>query len=128
MNIVKELCQDIRAIPLLYDWLGKGGSPVDSSLSESRASVCRTCEHNVEPGWWEKAKFAVAEVIRKELEIKNRMEIKVSCESELHMCRICGCCNPLKVHVPIEHVKEHTPAVIMQKFPPWCWIVKELEH
>ena len=134
MNVLEEIKNDAAAMPLLVDWLGNGGKPVAHELAEKRAAVCtalrysdKACPFNVEPRWWERFKMKVAEVIKDQLAIKNKMGVWVSVESELNMCKACGCCLPLKVHVPIEHIRDHTRPETFQKFPSWCWITKELQ-
>lgn len=126
MTILEQLKRDAAALPLLKDWLGEGLTPVDQALAEQRAQVCRSCRENVEPGWWDRVKLAVAEIIRKEIEIKRKMGVRVEDEETLAMCSVCGCCLILKIHVPLHHIKAHTPEDTMAKFPPWCWIKKEL--
>lgn len=125
MKILNEIANDLAGVSLLHDWLGTGAVPVEHKLAEHRADICRTCTENVEPRWWERVKVQVADIIKAELNIKNSMNVTVSGEDELHMCKICGCCIPLKVHTPITHIKEHTPPNTMKMFPVWCWIKKE---
>lgn len=128
MNLIEELKLDASGVMLFKDWLGEGGKPVDTQLSQARANICETCTENVSPRWWEHAKLKVAEIIRTQLEFKQRAHIGVLNEESLHMCRACGCCAMLKVHVPIEHIKNHTSEATLKRFPPWCWILKELKR
>jgi len=120
-------------LKILRDWLGDGGRAVPPEKSESRAKICMSgengglCSENRAPQWWETATNEVALVIRKELEFKNKLSMRVSCEDKLAMCRVCGCALPLKVHVPIEHVKTHLKADDLKRFPQWCWIRSEIE-
>lgn len=132
-GVIESLKQTATGIAILKDWLGDGGIPVALEVAERRANVCtagnngQPCPMNVEPRWWEKSKLGVAEVIRNHLEVKNEMNLRVSSEDSLHMCRACGCALPLKVHVPIEHIKEHSNPEANQRFVPYCWITKEIE-
>lgn len=134
MSALDEIKRDAEGIALLVDWLGDGGKPVTAAQSEHRASVCTTldlgqpCQLNVEPNWWDRMKNAVAETIRKELAIKRRLNYSTSRDSSLHMCKACGCCLPLKVHVPPKHIRAHTSPEVEAKFPPGCWIKKELSN
>jgi hypothetical protein len=119
---------------LLADWLGEGGEVVDCKLSTYRALHCvaghagDTCPFNVEPNWWDKVKNTIAETIRGQLAVKNEKAVATRFDPSLHMCKICGCCLPLKVHVPIKHIAAHTPPQVEEKFPSWCWIRRELDQ
>ena len=115
---------------LLKDWLGDGGKAVDNELAQLRSHACISCPQNVAPNWWnlvQNAKNKIAQTIRQQLEIKNEMLMRVPFEKELHVCRVCGCALPLKIHVPIEHVKEHLKDGELEKFPSHCWIPRELK-
>lgn len=112
---------------ILADWLGAGGGPVDNALAESRAAICRSCPENSHPRWWESHNNAIALAMREMLELKNEIGYSVSQEDKLHLCRACGCCLKLKVHVPIEHIKAHTLPDAVDKYPDHCWIRNELK-
>lgn len=118
---------------VLIAWLGEGGAPVSQELAEARASVCKKgyygekCPSNVEPNWWGRVKHAAAETIKTHLQAKNGLKLVTSNESELGMCKTCGCCLPLKVWVPVQHVKEHMSPEMKESLPPWCWQKIELE-
>ena len=117
----------IDALKILTDWLGDGGLPVPSKQAESRADVCLSCSFHKPDRWWETAKEKIADVIKLHLETKNQMKISVPQEEKLGMCRACGCCVRLKAHVPIEHIQAHTSKEQKAKYPPWCWVLKEME-
>lgn len=108
----------------IIEWLGGGGVPVSQTQADMRSHICETCPKNVENGWWDRVKSAIAYAIRSHLEQKNMMGLRVFNEDKLGMCKACGCCIKLKVWVPIEHIRNH-PSV--ENFPPWCWIPSESE-
>lgn len=110
---------------VLHDWLGEGGVPVYQRQAEHRAAICIQCPENRHGKWWESAKTAIANVIKDQLSAKNGANITVSTEEQLNLCAICGCCLPLKVHVPLHHILEHTDAATLARFPEMCWIRKE---
>lgn len=132
VNIIEELRRDVEGAKLLADWLGDGGEPVSQIVAEQRASVCAfgdggyPCGLNREANWWDRVKHKIADTIRAELEIKHQLALKVSSENALHMCASCGCALPLKVWTPTKHLKAHTPAHVIDKTPPFCWMRKEL--
>lgn len=125
---MSELANDMSGVALLADWLGDHGDPVHPILAESRASYCVKCPQNVEPKWWERVKSAIAGVIRGQLALKHGMNLTTRHDDDLHMCRACGCCMKLKVWVPRDHVRKHTPRDALNKMPKYmCWVRKELE-
>lgn len=82
---------------------------------------------NKAPKWWETAKEVIANWIRKELEIKSHMNLRVGAEERLHMCAACGCCLRLKVWTPRQHIRDHITKKQLEKAPEYCWMRKELE-
>jgi len=134
MNVFEEILADANGALLLADWLGDGGAPVEPFKAEFRAQHClsgdngKPCPHNREPGWWDRhTKDPVAQWMRKQLELKNRMSLRLSGENELGICDVCGCCLKLLVWSPIERIREHTDAKEIEKLPNWCWKRAELE-
>jgi hypothetical protein len=113
-------------VEILADWLGGGCKPVAQELADKRAAVCATCPLNVAPLWWEKSVEVAAMEMKRQLAARREMGLSVSVEKDLHMCRACGCCLPLKVHVPIEHIRPHTSLEQKTKFPSHCWLTHEL--
>lgn len=134
MNLVDQIRQDAAGAALLADWVGRDGTPVSQEKANERAKVCLNgnfgcpCTLNVEPGWWEKVKSIVAETIKKQLSLKNRMKLEVPRESELNICKACGCCLRLAVWTPIERLKEHTTQEQLDNMPIFCWKKNELMH
>lgn len=110
------------------EWFGDGGQPVQLSLAMHRAEVCMLCVENRAPGWWDKHfKDPIAQTIREHLAAKNQVGLSVPQEDRLHMCRACGCCLKLKVHVPIKHIKAHFKPENHHKYPAFCWIINEMK-
>lgn len=131
MSLVSEIKNDINGLAALRDWLGDSGDPVHPILAEMRAQRCvegndgDPCPLNRAPKWWEKAKEVAADWIRKELEIKSHMNLRVAQEERLNMCAACGCCLPLKVWVPRDYIRKHTSAEVLAKTTSYCWLRKE---
>lgn len=127
VRILDEIKSDANGAALLADWLGDGGFHVEQAEADIRASACykgyfgKPCPNNKEPNWWEKFKTSIAMTIRKQLSLKSRLKLKAHREDEIHMCSICGCCLKLKVWTPIEHIKKHTSAEMLQRYPFFCW-------
>ena len=89
MNVIEEIKNDMTGIELLDDWIGAGGMPVHQMVADFRAQRCihgnegDKCPLNVEPGWWDRVKSVIAHTIKRELEIKNRLKLKVAEEESL---------------------------------------------
>jgi hypothetical protein len=126
VNILEEISKYGKGADLLIDWWGSGGKPVDRELAQSRANVCLDCSENKFPRYWETLIHPIGAVIRGQLEIKNKLSLHLEREDDLHLCRICGCCNQLAPWAPIERLKEHTDQETLEKFPDWCWKKKEI--
>lgn len=127
MNILSEIKSDVNAIALLKDWLGEGLDAVEPDVSEKRASICVDCPFNSPGNWWDKVKSLMADEIRRQMRLKNLLEITTPLDDQLGTCRICSCNLPLKVHVPVKHLKAHTLEEHRQAFPRFCWVKKEVE-
>lgn len=126
MNLLETLKHDADGLAILKEWLGDGGEPVAPIHAELRAAICSVCPENRGGNWWDKFKNQIARTIRKHLEFKHRVGLSVSTEANLHMCRACGCALPLKVWVPVKHLKTHVSEKTISKMPSFCWIKKEL--
>lgn len=112
---------------VLTEWLGSGGVPVALQIAERRAEVCSGCLFNTAPNWWQKMTAdPIAATIRKMLEVRHSLGMKLADEEALQMCSCCGCCTRLKVHVPIEQIQAHSTPEQLAAFPAWCWIKREL--
>ena len=131
-HAVKTIGERSEASGALFDWLGKGGTPVNSSLAQNRADVCtgrlsgNRCPYN-KPGF--KPIESVAEFVRRQIEKKHELNLSVEAEQNLETCDQCWCHLPLKVWCPIDHMKENTPQPMLEKIKsnaPYCWIPKEI--
>jgi hypothetical protein len=134
VNLLQEFKNDIEGLKLLNDWLGSGGDTVSQIHAEHRAITCTMgangdpCPLNKEPGWWDRVKSSIANTIKMQLEMKQHLKLHVSSEEGLAMCAKCGCALPLKVWVPIEHIKAHTDPEKFKDAPPFCWLRQELSE
>ena len=117
---------------ILTDWLGDGAQPVAQELAQTRSDICtgringNPCPKNRQSGW--SFTMAVAKAIHSQMAKKDEAGLKVEGESELGTCEACGCFLKLKAWVPFHHIYAHTSDDQMNKFPPWCWVVKEKQQ
>lgn len=107
---------------ILKDWIGDGGHIVDRELSQGRADTCLKCpKHSKDWGLVE----GVADVIRKHLELKNHLQIRVDREKQLHICEVCSCALRLKVHLPLSRCLLDPQE--RAHYPPSCWLITETQ-
>lgn len=120
MNFFERASQLISGAKTLTDWLGAGGMPVGNELAQSRADVCLKCPMNVKD--WDMIE-SIADAIKKQVELKNHLNLRVDGEKSLHICSACGCVMRLKVHVPLRLCLPE--ANERDKYHPSCWILSE---
>lgn len=125
-SLLEGLRQTVEGAEVIADWIGEGGVPVPRELAEKRATICQYCPENYKGNWWDETKNTIAMWIRRELELKNSIGLTLSNETQIAMCKICGCANRLKVWTPIEHIRAHTTDLVFECFPKACWIKDEL--
>ena len=120
MNLIERAKQITDGVAVLTDWLGSGGHTVEPSLAQKRADICKGCAMNSNS-------FAIVEVvanaIKRQLEVKNHLDLRVKGEKSLHICQGCGCAVRLKIWLPIEKIKPEPEE--RQKFDPACWLLSE---
>lgn len=124
-RLVDRARQLANGLLTLHDWIGKGAEPVTPELSTNRATVCETCPQNVPNS--SPVTEGAAQAILEQVRLKNHLAMTVPNESALGTCAACGCHLPLKVHVPIETIRQHMAETEMQALDPRCWILFEAE-
>ena len=132
MNLIDEAKQDAAGLATIKDWLGEGVA-VRPEHAAGRASVClfgregMECFYHHSAHWWEIFKSPIADAIKRQIELKASMSLTTPHDKELKMCSACGCCMAVKIWVPIQHIKAHTPDFMLAKFPSFCWQRRELQ-
>jgi len=107
----------------MKEWLGDGGKPVATKVSQARADICLDCKFNVKNVMTE----SFGDAYRRHLAAKRRMKLEVVGETLLHTCQLCRCSLPLKIHVPFKHIRAYQREEIRQaimKGKPACWQLK----
>lgn len=125
---IEEIKQTASGASAIIQMFGEKGRPVSQALAEKRAFICQFCEENsacqaseIKPSWWDTVKSAIADTIKRWLEIKHQLGLKVSNEETLDMCKVCGCALPLVVWSPISVLKKHMKPGELEKYPRSCW-------
>lgn len=122
MNLIEKAKQLAEGVKTLSEWLGSGGETVGRPHAQQRANVCLKCPNNVREGAFTEA---VALAIKKQLELKNHLELRVTGEKRLHTCQGCGCALRLKIHVPLKNLG--LDAEELKAYPDPCWMRNEVQ-
>lgn len=135
MNILQSIQNDIQGAQVLKDWWGAGGHPVAQSQADHRSLSCvrgndgEPCPHNRGATWLEEhSKEPIAQAIKEQLEVKNKLKMETVFDGALHFCDVCGCKIALAIWTPIEHIKAHTDLTTLSRYTPYCWKRIELEN
>ncbi len=118
MNLLEKAKDFVHGIRIITDWLGSGGQCVDPALAQRRTNICLSCHKNV--GGMPMIEKA-AEIVREQLEVKNKLHLSVAGEKGLGSCAVCSCVLKLKVWVPITRILPQPG----DDFPSHCWVLAE---
>src|ERR1019366_6798667 len=101
MNIFERVKAYKDGMEVIRDWLGEGGITVSQVMAQKRANICIACPKNV-GGWM--FVDAVAAAIRRQTEIKNKLQLRVEGEKQIKTCAACGCASKLKIWIPLRNI------------------------
>lgn len=122
---VKKIWAGIRTIS---EWIDVGAPAVPAEKSEQRAATCIACSKHG-PGdfgsWFAKP---AAEGIKRLVERAKDFKLSTPYDDKLNVCSECLCPMRLKVHMPIEIIRNGTndETIAGLRQAPACWIVKEI--
>lgn len=122
MTLIERAERLNDGIQTLRDWLGDGAQTVSHDHAQLRASRCLQCPKHSETAY---IKEAIAGEIKRQVELKNHLELRVFGEKRLHVCEACGCAMKLKVWLPLERILPDEDE--KAKLDPQCWILKEMQ-
>jgi len=109
---------------VLFEWLGSGGVATDKSEAQRRANICLKCPQNCKGST---LIDSVASAVKKHVEVKNKLGLRVQSEKGLGQCRVCSCSLKLKVWVPKSILKSHMldgEAEAFKVANSKCWMVE----
>lgn len=124
MTLIDQAKQMIEGVQTLKDWLGSGAETVPWKDAQRRANVCVRCPMN-QPG--NAATGAIGEAIKKQVELKNSLNLRVVGEKSLLHCAACSCVLKLKIWLPITKLGLSSVADL-DKFDQGCWMRKEFQN
>lgn len=113
---------------VLVDWLGSRARPVVIDIAQRRADVCLECEHNKEGHSFLRLTAETVKAIAEQMQAREALKLRVEGEERLKACDVCACPLPLKVHVPLNNILQHTDEATLNAFPPWCWVTTERKN
>lgn len=120
MNLTERASQIVNGAKVLVDWIGHGGVTVDTEIAQFRADICLKCPMNVRD--WPFLE-SVATAIKKQIGLKNHLQLRVTGEKGLHFCSGCGCVNKLKIWLPLEKILPEPEE--RGNFDERCWLLTE---
>jgi len=110
---------------VLLEWEKSGQPPVDSTVSARRAEVCAACPQNGSANLTDWFTVPLSEYIRKQIGRLNAMNLTTPSDDKLGTCKVCLCPLKLKVHAPLQLVRDHLIDEVKNALPAHCWIVNE---
>jgi len=119
-HLLDRVQQFQEGAKILKEWLGSGAITVDRATAQRRADVCLKCPLNVNESFTAET---IAAAIRRQVEIKNHLQLRVDGEKQLHTCSVCGCASKLKIWLPLERILPDADE--LPKFHPACWLHTE---
>jgi hypothetical protein len=117
-----------QGLRTLGDWLDSGSPAVAQELADARGATCAACPINGKGDVTSWFAAPAAAAIKRQVEKLKARSLTTSSDDKLGVCEACLCPLPLKVHVPIEVIKNHTSDATLDKLraAPACWVVKEI--
>lgn len=122
MNILEQVKHYKDGAKTISEWLGDGGQVVDQDTAQGRADVCLKCPLNKDTNPFV---GAAALAIRRTLELKSELQLRIKGEKRLGTCDACDCVMKLKVWMPSGRVQQVTDAGEFARLHESCWIRKE---
>lgn len=102
-------------------WLGEGLQPVEKDEAQCRTEVCLTCPKNQHDLLDEIIKGVFTNIVRRQIMLRNSMNLHVEGEENLHICGVCHCVLELLVWVPTKTIKETKSKELLEETPDFCW-------
>ena len=120
MNLIERASKYILGAETIKNWLGEGAATVSPELAQKRADTCASCKLNVKSGIISES---IAAEIRRQVEIKNKLNLRVSGEKSLGKCAACFCENRLKIWLPLRNILPEPDERV--NFDSKCWLLNE---
>lgn len=120
MNLIDAAKKYVTGAEIIAEWLGSGAITVPQEQAQKRADCCIACPMNVKGGI---VSDSVAKAVKRQVEIKNKLKLRVSGEQRLGKCQACLCESKLKIWLPLQRILPD--AEELNNFAPGCWLRTE---
>jgi hypothetical protein len=112
-----------RAAETLWEFFWKNGKKlVEKDLATERARICGNCFANRKP---EGCTSCASNWLREKV-VKFVGGAETPHDPLIHSCAFCGCQIQALIWMPIEVLKDHTPAEELNALPSHCWKKREI--
>lgn len=127
-HLAQSVARGVAAVRVgattLASWFGEGGRPVSKEEGERRAAICAVCPKNGKGDWTRWFTEAASNLIRRQIEFGQSLNLTTSVDPQLNVCEACSCPIKLKVWVDLKHILANTTEETKAKLDPSCWITK----
>lgn len=120
MNLIEKAKSYSNGVEVIRDWLGDGGVTVSQHLAQTRTNVCLVCPKHINSGV---LSGTISEAVKRQVEIKNNLNLRVVGEKSIGKCGVCMCELKLKNWIPLERVLPDDEE--RYKYPENCWLITE---
>lgn len=123
MNLIDRAKAIKEGAGIIHDWLGAGAITVQPDHAQRRANICIACPMNIKGGI---VTAAVAQAVKRQVSLKNKLNLRVTGEKSLGRCSACFCESKLKIWLPLERIKPDAQDV--KAFHESCWLRSESQN
>jgi hypothetical protein len=121
MNLLESARKLVGGAEVIQEWLGSGAITVSPELAQKRAAICISCPKNIHGGIISEP---LAKAVRRQVEIKNKLNLRVSGEKSLGRCAACSCESKLKIWLPLRNILPE-PEERANFEQNHCWLLAE---
>lgn len=120
MNLLDRAKKLAEGAQIISEWLGSGAVTVLPNMAQRRANTCIACPMNIKGGV---VTEAVALAVKRQVELKNKLNLRVDGEKKLGRCSACLCESRLKIWIPLQRILPDADE--LPKFSENCWLRNE---
>ena len=109
----------------VVEWLASKEEAVPQELSNKRAAICAVCPVMERGDLLRFFTLPVSNAIRAAYAVKTGWKLETPYDDRLQICGACDCPTKLKVHMPIDRVRQKLKSEQINRLHPSCWIPRE---
>ena len=121
-NQVGRVAQVAVGAKIIIEWIKSKEEAVSQDVATDRARVCVACPKHGSGDWTRYFTEPAAAAIKLEYARRTGMNLSTPFDDRLNVCEACNCPMKLKVHMPIERIREGLSENQRAKLDPICWI------